>query len=146
MENDALLNITGFIVKENYPEEIDFKQEPECESETYVCHCEDVSLDELLSAIGDRKYISVDEVKHITRLGMGPCRGGREKRGTGEFRAADTFRLVPGLAGGRRGSYGLRGFFAVARAANRGAASGFAARSGPGGGGPGPPGGDGERG
>lgn len=77
MENDALLNITGFIVKENYPEEIDFKQEPECESETYVCHCEDVSLDELLSAIGDRKYISVDEVKHITRLGMGPCRGKR---------------------------------------------------------------------
>ena len=77
MENDALLNITGFIVKENYPEEIDFKQEPECESETYVCHCEDVSLDELLSAIGDRKYISVDEVKQITRLGMGPCRGKR---------------------------------------------------------------------
>lgn len=77
MENDALLNITGFIVKENYPEEIDFKQEPECESETYVCHCEDVSLDELLSAIGDRKYISVDEVKHITRLGMGACRGKR---------------------------------------------------------------------
>ncbi|WP_242320431.1 FAD-dependent oxidoreductase [Parabacteroides distasonis] len=77
MENDVLLNITGFIVKENYPEEIDFKQEPECESETYVCHCEDVSLDELLSAIGDRKYISVDEVKHITRLGMGPCRGKR---------------------------------------------------------------------
>lgn len=77
MENDALLNITGFIVKENYPEEIDFKQEPECESETYVCHCEDVSLDELLSAIGDRKYISVDEVKHIPRLGMGPCRGKR---------------------------------------------------------------------
>lgn len=77
MENDALLNITGFIVKENYPEEIDFKQEPECESETYGCHCEDVSLDELLSAIGDRKYISVDEVKHITRLGMGPCRGKR---------------------------------------------------------------------
>lgn len=77
MENDALLNITGFIVKENYPEEIDFKQEPECESETYVCHCEDVSLDELLSAIGDRKYISADEVKHITRLGMGPCRGKR---------------------------------------------------------------------
>ena len=36
--------------------------------------------------------------------------------------------------------------FAVARAASRGAASGFAARSGPGGGGPGPPGGDGERG
>ncbi len=48
MENDALLNITGIHQKrKNYPEEIDFKQEPECESETYVCHCEDVSLDEL---------------------------------------------------------------------------------------------------
>lgn len=77
MDKEALLDITGFIVKKDYPEDLTFKQEPECTSETYVCHCEDVSLDELLTAIGDRKYISVDEVKHITRLGMGPCRGKR---------------------------------------------------------------------
>ena len=40
----------------------------------------------------------------------------------------------------------LGGFFAVPRAESRRAASGFASRSGPGGGSPGPPGGDGERG
>ena len=43
----------------------------------YICHCEDVDIDTLLAAIGDRKYISVDEVKHITRIGMGECRGKR---------------------------------------------------------------------
>ena len=31
----------------------------------------------MLAAVGDRKVISVDELKHITRLGMGPCRGKR---------------------------------------------------------------------
>jgi hypothetical protein len=30
-----------------------------------------------MAVIGDRKYISVDEIKHTTRLGMGPCRGKR---------------------------------------------------------------------
>ncbi len=44
---------------------------------TYVCHCEDITLATLLEAIGDRRFISVDELKHITRLGMGPCRGKR---------------------------------------------------------------------
>jgi glycine/D-amino acid oxidase-like deaminating enzyme/bacterioferritin-associated ferredoxin len=44
---------------------------------TYVCHCDDVTLDEVLETIGDRKFISVDEVKHTTRLGMGACRGKR---------------------------------------------------------------------
>jgi bacterioferritin-associated ferredoxin len=43
----------------------------------YVCHCDDVTLDEILETIGDRKFISVDEVKHTTRLGMGACRGKR---------------------------------------------------------------------
>lgn len=77
VEEDVLLKVTGFIVKENYPEPIEFKPVCEVESKTYVCHCEDVPLDKLLEAIGDRKYISVDEVKHITRLGMGACRGKR---------------------------------------------------------------------
>jgi hypothetical protein len=34
-------------------------------------------MDEILDEIGNRKYISVDEIKHITRLGMGACRGKR---------------------------------------------------------------------
>lgn len=77
MTEEALLDVTGFIVKENYPEPIEFKEPSELETKTYVCHCEDVPLDSLLEAIGNRKYISVDEVKHITRLGMGACRGKR---------------------------------------------------------------------
>jgi glycine/D-amino acid oxidase-like deaminating enzyme len=42
-----------------------------------VCHCDDVKFGEILDVIGDRKFISIDEVKHTTRLGMGACRGKR---------------------------------------------------------------------
>ena len=77
VDKDTLLKVTGFIAKDNYPEPVEFKPVEDCESKTYVCHCEDVSLDALLKAIGDRKYISIDEIKHITRLGMGACRGKR---------------------------------------------------------------------
>ena len=72
-----ITDIKGFIVKENYPEPLVFKPLQEVEGETYVCHCEDIKLDRVLEVIGDRKTISVDELKHITRLGMGPCRGKR---------------------------------------------------------------------
>ena len=75
--SQKLIEARGFIVKENYPEPIEFKPLQEVESETYVCHCEDVTLETLLKVIGDRKFISVDELKHITRMGMGPCRGKR---------------------------------------------------------------------
>ena len=74
---DKLTEARGFIVKENYPKPIAFKPLKDVESETYVCHCEDIKLDKVLSVIGDRKTISVDELKHITRMGMGPCRGKR---------------------------------------------------------------------
>jgi len=43
----------------------------------FICHCEDVQLSEVSEVIGNRKFISVDEVKHLTRLGMGACRGKR---------------------------------------------------------------------
>ena len=46
-------------------------------SPSYVCHCEDIDVTTILAVIGDRKFISVDELKHITRMGMGPCRGKR---------------------------------------------------------------------
>ncbi|MEI6416036.1 MAG: (2Fe-2S)-binding protein, partial [Pseudomonadota bacterium] len=78
MHGEELSKVRGFIVKENYPAPVEFKPyaiEP-CET-TYVCHCDDVSLAEVLETIGDRKFISVDEVKHTTRLGMGACRGKR---------------------------------------------------------------------
>ena len=70
--------VRGFIVKEDYPEPIEFKaNDVGVETATYVCHCDDVTYDEILEVIGDRKFISVDEIKHTTRLGMGACRGKR---------------------------------------------------------------------
>lgn len=68
----------GFIVKNNYPGPVVMKnQVNDVHSEKYICHCDDVKLDEILKVIGDRKFISVDEIKHTTRLGMGACRGKR---------------------------------------------------------------------
>ena len=74
----AMTDVKGFIAKDRYPEPLAFAgPDADKEGETYVCHCEDITLDEILQAVGDRKYISVDELKHITRMGMGPCRGKR---------------------------------------------------------------------
>lgn len=73
-----LSKVRGFIVKDSYPEPVDFKPyEHEAAQETYVCHCDDVTMSEIMETIGERKFISVDEVKHTTRLGMGACRGKR---------------------------------------------------------------------
>ncbi len=78
LEGEALLEVRGFILKEKYPEPLQLKDKTEEQKDkTYVCHCEDVDIQEIITAIGDRKFISVDELKHITRLGMGPCRGKR---------------------------------------------------------------------
>jgi glycine/D-amino acid oxidase-like deaminating enzyme/NADPH-dependent 2,4-dienoyl-CoA reductase/sulfur reductase-like enzyme/Fe-S-cluster-containing hydrogenase component 2/bacterioferritin-associated ferredoxin len=74
----SLTNVRGFIVKDMYPQKVTFGEIEELPTvEKYVCHCDDVSLDEIIRTIGDRKFISVDEVKHTTRLGMGACRGKR---------------------------------------------------------------------
>jgi len=73
-----LTAVRGFIVKTGYPEPVEFKPyQNRSEEQTYVCHCDDVTLDEIMEVIGERKFISVDEVKHTTRLGMGACRGKR---------------------------------------------------------------------
>ena len=73
-----MVKVRGFILKELYPEPIRTRTiDYTAEDEMYVCHCDDVTLSEVLEAIGDRKFISVDEVKHTTRLGMGACRGKR---------------------------------------------------------------------
>ncbi len=75
---EDLMKVRGFVVKENYPEPVTMKPyQGEVHENAYVCHCDDVTLDEVLSVIGERKFISVDEVKHNTRLGMGACRGKR---------------------------------------------------------------------
>jgi glycine/D-amino acid oxidase-like deaminating enzyme/Fe-S-cluster-containing hydrogenase component 2/bacterioferritin-associated ferredoxin len=78
IHGSQLVEVRGFIIKENYPEPVQIRAiETKVENPTYVCHCDDVTLDEILLTIGDRKFISVDEIKHTTRLGMGACRGKR---------------------------------------------------------------------
>jgi glycine/D-amino acid oxidase-like deaminating enzyme/bacterioferritin-associated ferredoxin len=78
INGNSLTDVRGFIVKENYPEKVQTTEyKNHIESETYVCHCDDVKLDEILKVVGVRKFISVDEIKHTTRLGMGACRGKR---------------------------------------------------------------------
>lgn len=78
LHGEELTGVRGFIVRENYPEPIRFEPWTGEEKETtYVCHCDDVTMDEIRETIGDRRFISVDEVKHTTRLGMGACRGKR---------------------------------------------------------------------
>ncbi len=67
----------GFILQENYPEPLKMVPCDADGAETYVCHCEDVSLKEILEALKGRKRITAQELKHVTRLGMGPCRGSR---------------------------------------------------------------------
>jgi bacterioferritin-associated ferredoxin len=77
-KGEELLYIRGFIVKENDPAPLKLSPSKEQnDARVYICHCEDISIEKVLQQIGDRKFISVDELKHITRLGMGPCRGKR---------------------------------------------------------------------
>jgi glycine/D-amino acid oxidase-like deaminating enzyme/Fe-S-cluster-containing hydrogenase component 2/bacterioferritin-associated ferredoxin len=78
IQGEELTSVRGFIVKDNYPDPVVLKPSgPVGDTEKYVCHCDDVTLSEINEVIGDRKFISVDEIKHTTRLGMGACRGKR---------------------------------------------------------------------
>ena len=79
VESAKITDVKGFIVKDRYPEPLSHSaiQSPSHPEPTYICHCEDITDRQVLEAVGDRKYISVDELKHITRMGMGPCRGKR---------------------------------------------------------------------
>ncbi|MCR4829254.1 MAG: FAD-dependent oxidoreductase [Bacteroidales bacterium] len=75
---DKLTDVKGFIAKDRYPESLNLQgSQNNHKDTTYICHCEDITDEEMLAAVGNRKYISVDELKHITRMGMGPCRGKR---------------------------------------------------------------------
>jgi glycine/D-amino acid oxidase-like deaminating enzyme/Fe-S-cluster-containing hydrogenase component 2/bacterioferritin-associated ferredoxin len=78
IHGEDLLGVRGFIVQENYPAPVELEPYEMTEPvPKYVCHCDDVTFDEIVDTVGDRKFISVDEIKHTTRLGMGACRGKR---------------------------------------------------------------------
>ena len=44
------------------------------ENDTIVCRCEDVTLTYVRKVIADG-YRTIDEIKRVTRAGMGPCQG-----------------------------------------------------------------------
>ncbi len=72
------LRVRGFIIKRDYPSELQYSDyQEEITSDLFMCHCDDVPLKEVIEMIGDRRFVSVEEVKHTTHLGMGPCRGKR---------------------------------------------------------------------
>ena len=78
LEGEALLAVRGFITKDRYPEKLKLTPvNTDTDSKTYICHCEDITVEKMLSILGDRKVISSDELKHISRIGMGACRGNR---------------------------------------------------------------------
>jgi glycine/D-amino acid oxidase-like deaminating enzyme/bacterioferritin-associated ferredoxin len=78
LHGENLTKARGFIVKDNFPEEVSYKDlKDKSTVDQYICHCDDVKLEEILEVIDDRKFISIDEIKHTTRLGMGACRGKR---------------------------------------------------------------------
>jgi len=43
-------------------------------SNTIICRCEDVTREQILACIADG-YETLDEIKRVTRAGMGPCQG-----------------------------------------------------------------------
>jgi len=78
IEGEGLLSVRGFITKDRYPDKLKLTPvEERADSKTYICHCEDITVEKMLAILGDRKIISSDELKHISRIGMGPCRGNR---------------------------------------------------------------------
>jgi glycine/D-amino acid oxidase-like deaminating enzyme/NADPH-dependent 2,4-dienoyl-CoA reductase/sulfur reductase-like enzyme/Fe-S-cluster-containing hydrogenase component 2 len=78
IEDELLTEVRGFLLKDKYPDNLKWEDsKEEIPSETFICHCDDVKMQDILDVVGDRKFISVDEIKHTTRLGMGACRGKR---------------------------------------------------------------------
>jgi NAD(P)H-nitrite reductase large subunit len=39
-----------------------------------ICRCEDITREDILACIADG-YETLDEIKRVTRAGMGPCQG-----------------------------------------------------------------------
>lgn len=53
VHGEDLVKVRGFVVKENYPEPLDLepllKDQP---GATFICHCDDVTLDDVLKVVG----------------------------------------------------------------------------------------------
>ena len=76
--SNNLNEIKGFISQKDYYRDLDIiENSKESNSPTFICHCEDITQEDLLNMVASRKSLTADELKHITRIGMGACRGKR---------------------------------------------------------------------
>jgi NAD(P)H-nitrite reductase large subunit len=74
-----------------------------------VCRCENITLGDIQDALGNQQVQSINQLKKLTRAGMGPCQGrtcspvvelllereGRQKQGTEPFKARPPVRNLP---------------------------------------------------
>ncbi|MDR1793013.1 MAG: FAD-dependent oxidoreductase [Bacteroidales bacterium] len=74
---ENLLKARGFILKADYPQAVELKDVDYQSIDPFICHCDDVTLEQLLAIVKDRRFVSIDELKHTIRIGMGSCRGKR---------------------------------------------------------------------
>ncbi|MGE4412846.1 MAG: (2Fe-2S)-binding protein [Candidatus Caldatribacteriota bacterium] len=44
------------------------------DDDTIICRCEDITWGEIREQL-DKGYTTLDEIKRLTRAGMGPCQG-----------------------------------------------------------------------
>jgi len=51
-----------------------FNIKKDTKDDVYVCRCEEITEDTIIDLI-KKGYTTINEIKRITRLGMGPCRG-----------------------------------------------------------------------
>ena len=67
--------VVTLAVPKEYSMEVRFFNIEDCNSDnTYVCRCEELTMGELRELIR-MGYRTVDEIKRISRAGMGPCQG-----------------------------------------------------------------------
>jgi len=77
LPNYELIQARGIVKEVDYNDKVvleDYK-ESIIKEKSLICHCEDVSLEDLLNVVKGKKVVSVDELKHTVRIGMGECRG-----------------------------------------------------------------------
>ena len=55
-------------------EKVNEKKRENRDAETVICRCEDVTREMIIACISDG-YKTLDEIKRVTRAGMGPCQG-----------------------------------------------------------------------
>ena len=76
LSGEELLKVRGFTSRSHGSEGLHWEAvRPGSSAETYICHCDDVKLEEILKVIGRRNTVPLNEIKHTTRLAMGACRG-----------------------------------------------------------------------